>query len=220
MPSVHAGGRSDAGERPDLLAERLWSLQGELTEKDEKGPRAVCDGGRPRLRDRAPGRLFRGAARGDRVGLVAGRARRRASGCGAADHGAGPAGCWSGGVRSRRSWPGSWTRGCSIAATAGPRLRMTTRRRACRRSPSASCRDWKRSPPRRRPLRARKPTDGKSGSDRLHVLRLDGVSQAGGDLRAHPHGPTPPVPASARPPTGPTATARRGRSSRPARHTS
>ena len=36
VPSVHAGGRSDAGERPDLLAERLWSLQSELTKRTSK----------------------------------------------------------------------------------------------------------------------------------------------------------------------------------------
>ena len=36
VPCVHAGGRSDAAERPDLLAERLWSLQSELGQKTRK----------------------------------------------------------------------------------------------------------------------------------------------------------------------------------------
>ena len=36
VPYVHAGGRSDAAERPDLLAERLWSLQSELRQKTRK----------------------------------------------------------------------------------------------------------------------------------------------------------------------------------------
>ena len=33
VPYVHAGGRSDAAERPDLITERLWSLQSELGQK-------------------------------------------------------------------------------------------------------------------------------------------------------------------------------------------
>ena len=193
VPSVQAGGRNDAGERPDLLAERLWSLQSELTEKTRKvrelyvmlgvlafviAPLAVYlaepEGIAWVWWPAALGVALLGVALPITVPvqLVAGAA---ASGRGEA--------------RAREL--DAWLLDRGYGST---RVRMTIRRRACRRSPSGSCRDWKPSPPEAPPASGTQADSRGSLIDRLHVLRLDGVSQAGGDLRAHPHDPTPPVP--------------------------